>query len=127
MCAHAGGLGAVKKIKAALRKSHSGPDLRNTDRARPRGPCGEREREREGDVCVLKTRHGSAPVSSILNRRERKRAREGDGVIIQERCSQAGWKRDKNGDGDGESVSQELKFIVHVCGRTWKKELDEAD
>lgn len=88
----------------------------------------ERERERGGgDVCVLKTRHGSAPVSSILNRRERKRAREGDGVIIQERCSQAGWKRDKNGDGDGESVSQELKFIVHVCGRTWKKELDEAD
>lgn len=32
--------------------------------------------ERERDVCVLKTRHGSAPVSGILNRRERKRSSE---------------------------------------------------
>lgn len=51
MCAHAGGLGAVKKIKAALRKSHSGPDLRNTDERVPEVRV-ERERERERGMCV---------------------------------------------------------------------------
>lgn len=48
------------------------------------------------------------------------------GLLFRSAAVRRAGREKKNGEGDGESVSQELKFIVHVCGRTWKKEMEET-